>query len=85
MQTEMSKWGNSLAFRVPTAIVKQAGFEPGTRMDIGLENGRLVLTPRPVKMSRAERYARIIADLEKYGPDEDRVEWGPDVGNEIVE
>jgi antitoxin component of MazEF toxin-antitoxin module len=84
MQTEMSKWGNSAAFRVPAALVQQSGIAIGTKMDIEVSEGRLILTPRKQKILRVERYARIIADLEKYGPDE-MIDWGPDVGNEIVE
>jgi antitoxin component of MazEF toxin-antitoxin module len=85
MEIEMGKWGNSAAFRVPAELVRQSGLLVGAKADIQFKDGSIIITPERKKMSRAERYARIIADLEKYGPDEDRVEWGPDVGNEIVE
>lgn len=84
MQTEMSKWGNSAAFRVPAALVQASGITIGTKMDIEVSEGRLILTPRKQKMSRAERYARIIASAEAIGSDEE-IDWGPDVGNEIVD
>ena len=66
-------------------MTRQMGLKKGSKLSIEIENGRIVITPAtPAKMTRAERYARIIADLEKHGPIEE-INWGPDVGHEIVE
>ena len=84
MQTEIGQWGNSIAMRIPTAVAKEMGFEKGVKVSIVVKNEQMIVVPRHQKMSRKERLARIIADLEKYGPDE-IIDWGPDVGNEIIE
>ncbi|MDX2095376.1 MAG: AbrB/MazE/SpoVT family DNA-binding domain-containing protein [Alphaproteobacteria bacterium] len=84
MQTEIGQWGNSMALRIPAAMVREMGLKKGSKADITLENGRLIIVPSQKKISRAERLARLIASYEALGPDEE-IDWGPDVGNEIVE
>ena len=84
MQIEIGKWGNSAAMRIPAELLRATGLEVGSKMDIQMKDGSIVLTPHRKKISRAERLARIIASAEAIGPDEE-IDWGPDVGNEIVE
>jgi antitoxin MazE len=43
MRVTLSKWGNSLAFRVPKDMARAAGFQEGAPLDMVLENGALVL------------------------------------------
>jgi antitoxin component of MazEF toxin-antitoxin module len=43
--TKISKWGNSLAFRLPSADAKQWGVAEG--MDVHIEISQGVLTARP--------------------------------------
>lgn len=38
-------WGNSVGIRLPQAVTKEAGVDVGQRLDISLEDGRIVLTP----------------------------------------
>ena len=47
MQTKIQKWGNSLAVRIPKAFVKEAHVAYGTAVDLSLDNGRIVIDPRP--------------------------------------
>ncbi|MFZ4541821.1 MAG: AbrB/MazE/SpoVT family DNA-binding domain-containing protein [Rickettsiales bacterium] len=84
MQTEMSKWGNSAAFRVPADLVRLSGLTIGTKVEIVFEDGYLKIKPLKQKLSRAERLKRLLASYEELGPDEE-IDWGPDVGNEIIE
>lgn len=84
MQTEIGKWGNSMALRIPAEMVRQSGLTLGTKAEMIFEDGWIKIKPIKQKMSRAERYARIIASVEAIGPDEE-IDWGPDVGNEIFE
>jgi antitoxin MazE len=44
MQT-ISKWGNSLAVRVPAALAETAGLEEGTVVDLNVRAGRLIVIP----------------------------------------
>lgn len=84
MQTEISKWGNSAATRIPAELMREAGLSIGSKIDIVVENGELKLRALRPKISRTERLERLIASYKKLGPDEE-IDWGPDVGNEIIE
>ena len=52
MLVRISKWGNSLALRIPAPFAEETGIESGTEVDLALDAGRLVVTPR-----RARSYA----------------------------
>ena len=45
MLVRISKWGNSLALRIPAAFAEETGIESGSAVDLALEDGRLVITP----------------------------------------
>ena len=46
MLVRISKWGNSLALRIPAPFAEETGIESGSEVDLALEDGRLVVTPR---------------------------------------
>ena len=46
MLVRISKWGNSLALRIPAPFAEETGIESGSEVDLTLEGGRLVITPR---------------------------------------
>lgn len=46
MRIRINKWGNSLAMRIPAPFAEEAGIASGTEVELSLEEGRLVLTPR---------------------------------------
>lgn len=45
MKAEISKWGNSLAIRIPKTIASESRLSEGSAVEIAVEDGRLVLTP----------------------------------------
>ncbi|MBD2189085.1 AbrB/MazE/SpoVT family DNA-binding domain-containing protein [Pseudanabaena mucicola] len=45
MTTAISKWGNSLAIRIPQAIAEQAQIQAGSEINIDIIDGKIVLTP----------------------------------------
>jgi antitoxin MazE len=45
MVIRLAKWGNSLAFRIPTAFATDLHATEGTACDLKIEAGRLVITP----------------------------------------
>ena len=45
MVVQFSKWGNSLAVRLPNSLVKELFLSEGSKAELLAENGRLVLTP----------------------------------------
>jgi antitoxin MazE len=62
MRTEstISKWGNSLAVRIPLAIAKQANLGEGDSVRLALDReGRIVLRPARRKYELSELVAGI--------------------------
>jgi len=45
MKTRVQKWGNSLAVRIPKSFASDLGLENSSPVDIGLEEGALVIKP----------------------------------------
>lgn len=79
MMTTISKWGNSLALRIPKALLDEAGIESGERVNIRFEDGELRIRPR-----RGKRYD-LDELLDSVPDDYEPEEWdiGPPVGKEI--
>jgi antitoxin MazE len=51
-ETRVSKWGNSLAVRIPQAIVRKAQLADGDRLSLDLaDDGSMVLRPMRRKYS----------------------------------
>ncbi|MFK5922103.1 MAG: AbrB/MazE/SpoVT family DNA-binding domain-containing protein [Verrucomicrobiota bacterium] len=46
MKTKISKWGNSLALRIPSVLVSEANLIEGLEMEINNREGEIVLTPK---------------------------------------
>lgn len=47
MRVQFSKWGNSVALRVPAAALRDLGAAVGTQADLTIDDGKLVVTPVP--------------------------------------
>jgi len=81
MEAVLRKWGNSLAVRLPSAIVKECELREDRRIEITAEEGKIVLTPK----KRRPRYdlARLldkITDSNRHEP----IDFGKPVGREIL-
>lgn len=78
MRTAISKWGNSLALRLPKPLADLAGLREGTSVEIKVDGGAVVITPtRP-------RYelTKLLAGEEGRRRHEE-VDWGPPKGKEV--
>ncbi len=63
MQTQIARWGNSLAVRIPQPLARAVALTEGTAIEIDVEDGQIVLRPRPpVAPSLAELLAGITPD-----------------------
>jgi len=51
MHVQVQKWGNSLAFRIPRVFAKEADISQGTTVDLGIQEGNLIVTPFKKKVS----------------------------------
>jgi len=59
-ETTISKWGNSLAVRIPHAIAKQAGLSQGDCVALTIENdGVIALRPTRRKYELSELISKI--------------------------
>lgn len=45
MQTQIKKWGNSLAVHIPKVYAEQMGFYPNSPVNITIVNGKLIIEP----------------------------------------
>lgn len=81
MVVQFSRWGNSLAVRIPAGIAKEIGAAKGRAVDISVEDGRLVLVP-----ARSPKRYRLEDLLAGMTPDNLHPETatGPEVGAEAV-
>jgi antitoxin MazE len=77
-ETTISKWGNSLAVRIPLAIAKQASLNEGDSVALVLDGeGGIVLRPTRRKYELSELVAGITPRNRHRETD-----WGPPQGSE---
>ncbi len=80
MEIKVSRWGNSLAVRIPIRIARSANLQEGSDLEIREEDGRIVLKPiRKKRYDLAELLSRVTDDnvhqeIESDGP-VGREEW----------
>jgi antitoxin MazE len=75
----ISKWGNSLAVRIPAHAADSAGLFEGSEIDIAVKAGTLI-----IKASRPRRYN--LKELVDQITPENRpplLDWGKPVGKEV--
>ena len=76
MLVRVSKWGNSLALRIPAPFAEETGIESGSEVDLALEDGRLVVTPRTAYT--LDELVAEVTDENLHAP----VDTGPPEGRE---
>ena len=45
METVIRKWGNSPALRLPSAVLKEAGYHLEQKVDLVVSRGRIIIQP----------------------------------------
>jgi antitoxin MazE len=77
-ETQVSKWGNSLAVRIPQAIVREARLTEGDRLSLNLaDDGSIVLRSNRRKYSLEE----LVAEINPTNL-HDETDWGAPQGKE---
>lgn len=77
-ETTVSKWGNSLAVRIPQSLAKLANISEGDCVAVALDGGGgIVLRPTRRKYELSELVARITP-----GNRHKETAWGPPRGEE---
>jgi len=80
MKTQMVKWGNSLAVRIPKPVVEEARLKEGDSLEIEAAEGRVELR-RATKIPTLAQLVSQIAPESRYA----EISTGAEVGKEVVE
>lgn len=79
MKTQVAKWGNSMAVRIPRAVAAAARFRLGDDVEMAVEG------PGTVKICRAKGEPSLEQLVNQITPENRHREadWGKPVGNEV--
>jgi antitoxin MazE len=80
MKTQMVKWGNSLAVRIPKAAVEEAKLREGDSLEIEAIEGKVELR-RATKVPTLAQLVSQITPENRYS----EISAGAEVGKEMVE
>ncbi len=78
MYTRISRWGHSLALRLPRAFVREVHLAEGTPVELTIAGGQLVVTP----LRREYRLDDLVAAITPDNRHEE-TNWGSPVGHEV--
>jgi len=62
MKTQVQKWGNSLALRIPSSFAKESKIEEGTTVEVSLDRGKIVVEPVSHEYTLDELLAKVTKD-----------------------
>ncbi|MCA9920322.1 MAG: AbrB/MazE/SpoVT family DNA-binding domain-containing protein [Anaerolineales bacterium] len=79
MQTQIKKWGNSLALRIPKLLAEQLDIKTDSEVEIAVEDGQMVIKPLPEPTLTFEELLAQITDENLH----EEVETGTAVGGEV--
>ena len=81
MQATISKWGNSLALRLPRHVADQARLVEGTTVELQVDAGTLKIIPTRKKFSLSE----LLEGEPKRGSKalSAEIDWGGHKGDEV--
>jgi len=79
MQAQFSKWGNSIAVRIPSALVKELEVAEGSAAEVTVKDGSLVVTPVPRPTYTLDQLLEGMTTENMYG----EITIGAPVDNEV--
>ena len=74
----ISKWGNSLAVRIPAAFAETVGLEEGSEVEVKIRAGQLIVIPA---VSRRYDLRRLVEQITPENSHE-LIDWGKPAGKE---
>ncbi|MBW4601066.1 MAG: AbrB/MazE/SpoVT family DNA-binding domain-containing protein [Calothrix sp. FI2-JRJ7] len=77
MKTQIGRWGNSLAIRIPKYIADELALAVNGEVDCRLENGVIII--QPVKQNRKYSLQQLISQELDTEPE---IDWGEGMGEE---
>jgi antitoxin MazE len=78
IETQIAKWGNSLALRIPKSVALEAQVDEGDTVDVSVKNGVILVRPNRPTYSLEQLVARITPRNRHKESD-----WGTPVGDEV--
>lgn len=81
MKAQIVKWGNSLAVRIPKAVIEKARLKEGDSLEVEAAAEGLVELRRPSKLPTLAQLVSQITPENRYG----EISTGAEVGKEVVE
>jgi antitoxin MazE len=79
MKTQLAKWGNSLAVRIPKPIADAAQLNPGDKLELDVEAPGAVTLRKPKQKPSLRELVREITSENCHS----ETDWGRPGGNEI--
>jgi len=79
MNAHFSRWGNSVALRIPAAFAKELNVSEGSAAEITIKNGSLIVTPVPGPIYTLDQLLDGMTTENMYG----EIGTGGSVGNEV--
>ena len=80
MNVRFSKWGNSIALRIPKGLAEELHVFDGTSANIQIRKGELVVTPIDVELNYdIDQLVALMKPETIHG----EIETGKPVGNEV--
>ena len=67
MKTQVSKWGNSLAVRIPRAFAEDLGVGPDSSVELTVEDGCLLIRPSVVPAYELETLLSSVTSENLHG------------------
>ncbi|WP_200938141.1 AbrB/MazE/SpoVT family DNA-binding domain-containing protein [Methylobacterium sp. Leaf108] len=80
MFVQFSRWGNSLAIRIPAHILRDVGASEGSGAELRVEDGQIVISPRATQPRYT--FEELLAGITKDNLHDEQF-VGPPVGNEF--
>jgi antitoxin MazE len=77
METQIAKWGNSLALRIPRSVAAEANVQEGDPVEVSVQDGAIVVRATTKRFTLAE----LVADITPRNR-HSATDWGPPRGNE---
>lgn len=80
MEAVIRKWGNSPALRLPTSVLKEAGYRLEQKVELTVSRGRIVIRPLEKVEYDLDALVRGITPSNAHG----EVTFGEPVGKELL-
>jgi antitoxin MazE len=77
-----------LGLRLPKQLADELSLSAGSQVELGRDGTKLVAETRPGRQIPRYRIEDLLAEIDRLGGRDaqpETVEWGPDVGSEIID